>query len=75
MYFMVERITNIVFMFIGYLPIIGANVKAFVTLSESQVLQILYDDGVGADVKANDGVYSAFFTRLQGSGRYGAKVC
>ncbi|KAH9372386.1 hypothetical protein HPB48_006684 [Haemaphysalis longicornis] len=30
----------------------------------------LFDDGLGADVTANDGIYSAYFTQFEGTGRY-----
>ncbi|CAN8001633.1 unnamed protein product, partial [Ixodes hexagonus] len=35
-----------------------------------QVIVELFDDGVGADSTANDGIYSAFFTQFEGKGRY-----
>ncbi|XP_077561001.1 calcium-activated chloride channel regulator 3A-1-like isoform X2 [Haemaphysalis longicornis] len=30
----------------------------------------IFDDGLGADVTANDGIYSAYFTQFEGTGRY-----
>ncbi|XP_077498139.1 calcium-activated chloride channel regulator 1-like [Amblyomma americanum] len=30
----------------------------------------LFDDGLGADVTANDGIYSGYFTQFNGTGRY-----
>lgn len=30
----------------------------------------LFDDGIGADVTANDGIYSSYFTQFEGAGRY-----
>lgn len=30
----------------------------------------LFDDGIGADVTANDGIYSTYFTQFEGAGRY-----
>nr|XP_054924630.1 calcium-activated chloride channel regulator 1-like isoform X2 [Dermacentor andersoni] len=30
----------------------------------------LFDNGLGADVTANDGIYSAYFTQFEGAGRY-----
>ncbi|XP_049275849.1 calcium-activated chloride channel regulator 1 [Rhipicephalus sanguineus] len=30
----------------------------------------LFDNGLGADVTANDGIYSAYFTQFEGTGRY-----
>nr|XP_050031050.1 calcium-activated chloride channel regulator 3A-1-like [Dermacentor andersoni] len=30
----------------------------------------LFDDGLGADVTANDGIYSSYFTQFDGVGRY-----
>ena len=32
------------------------------------------DDGIGADVRKDDGVYSTYFTDFCGEGRYGANV-
>ncbi|KAG0425048.1 hypothetical protein HPB47_027755 [Ixodes persulcatus] len=35
-----------------------------------QLIVELFDDGVGADVTSNDGIYSAYFTQFKGKGRY-----
>ena len=32
------------------------------------------DDGLGADIQRNDGIYSAFLTGFKGEGRYGLSV-
>ncbi|KAH6921876.1 hypothetical protein HPB50_005752 [Hyalomma asiaticum] len=34
----------------------------------------LFDDGLGADVTASDGIYSGYFTRFDGVGRYSVSV-
>ncbi|XP_037671963.1 calcium-activated chloride channel regulator 4 [Choloepus didactylus] len=59
----------------GYLPILGANVTAFIE-SESgnmEVLELL-DNGAGADSLKNDGVYSRYFINYTENGRYSLKI-
>ncbi|KAG0435369.1 hypothetical protein HPB47_018528, partial [Ixodes persulcatus] len=53
--------------------VLGAKVLAKVMTPQENVGQLiveLFDDGVGADVTANDGIYSAYFTQFKGNGRY-----
>ncbi|KAJ8031452.1 Calcium-activated chloride channel regulator 1 [Holothuria leucospilota] len=52
----------------------GAIVTAIVSHDTWQMETRLWDDGVGADVRANDGIYSRYITTFDGLGRYGAKV-
>lgn len=55
--------------------VVGANVTAVVERPEGASVRIpLYDDGTGADVTANDGMYSAYFTQFNGKGRYSVVV-
>lgn len=59
----------------GYIPILGANVTAFIESSsgKTEVLE-LFDNGAGADTFKNDGVYSRYFTAYSENGRYSLKV-
>ncbi|DAA31315.1 calcium-activated chloride channel regulator 4 precursor [Bos taurus] len=59
----------------GYLPILGANVTAFIEskFGETEVLELL-DNGAGADSFKNDGVYSRYFTTYKENGPYNLKV-
>ncbi|XP_065784052.1 calcium-activated chloride channel regulator 4-like [Muntiacus reevesi] len=59
----------------GYLPILGANVTAFIEskFGETEVLELL-DNGAGADSFKNDGVYSRYFTTYKENGMYNLKV-
>ncbi|CAN8001635.1 unnamed protein product [Ixodes hexagonus] len=53
--------------------VLRAKVQARVMTPLENVGQLtveLFDDGVGADVTANDGIYSAYFTQFNGAGRY-----
>ncbi|XP_078264019.1 calcium-activated chloride channel regulator 1-like [Rhinoraja longicauda] len=59
----------------GFLPVLHANVTAIIERpSGPPIEQKLYDDGLGADVNSNDGVYSKYFLRLNGAGRYSVNV-
>ncbi|XP_066266573.1 calcium-activated chloride channel regulator 1-like [Branchiostoma lanceolatum] len=60
----------------GYLPVIGAVVKVLVEKPpHSQVEEItLLDNGAGADVTKNDGIYSRYFFGFSADGRYGVSV-
>ncbi|KAH6921711.1 hypothetical protein HPB50_004226 [Hyalomma asiaticum] len=40
-----------------------------------QVQVELFDNGLGADVTANDGIYSGYFTQFDGVGRYSVSAC
>lgn len=59
----------------GYTPIVGANVTAFIESSggKTEVLELL-DNGAGADIFKDDGVYSRYFTAYSENGRYSLKV-
>uniref|UniRef100_A0A8C3WT15 Calcium-activated chloride channel regulator 1 n=1 Tax=Catagonus wagneri TaxID=51154 RepID=A0A8C3WT15_9CETA len=59
----------------GFIPILGANVTAFIESNNGkvEVLELL-DNGAGADSFKNDGVYSRYFTAYQDNGNYSLKV-
>nr|KAF6377564.1 hypothetical protein mMyoMyo1_002908 [Myotis myotis] len=59
----------------GNIPILGANVTAFIESSsgKTEVLE-LFDNGAGADTFKDDGVYSRYFTAYSENGRYSLKV-
>ncbi|KAG9350024.1 hypothetical protein JZ751_026377 [Albula glossodonta] len=57
----------------GDRAVLGADVFAIMENANSHVKLQLLDDGVGADVTKNDGVYSAYFYNY-GNGRYSIKV-
>uniref|UniRef100_A0A8C6AZ38 Calcium-activated chloride channel regulator 1 n=1 Tax=Monodon monoceros TaxID=40151 RepID=A0A8C6AZ38_MONMO len=59
----------------GYIPILGANVTAFIesNTGKTEVLELL-DNGAGADSFKNDGVYSRYFTTYKENDRYSLKV-
>uniref|UniRef100_A0A452T3U2 Calcium-activated chloride channel regulator 1 n=1 Tax=Ursus maritimus TaxID=29073 RepID=A0A452T3U2_URSMA len=59
----------------GYVPILGANVTAFIESNngKTEVLELL-DNGAGADSFKNDGVYSRYFIAYSENGRYSLKV-
>uniref|UniRef100_A0A8D0DVI5 VWFA domain-containing protein n=1 Tax=Salvator merianae TaxID=96440 RepID=A0A8D0DVI5_SALMN len=59
----------------GFLPVIGANISATVVPQTGTPVDLqLFDAGTGADVQKNDGIYSAYFTKFTGNGRYNIKV-
>ncbi|KAM6262295.1 calcium-activated chloride channel regulator 1-like [Porphyrio hochstetteri] len=59
----------------GFLPVLGATVIATIEKDGAAAVTLeLLDNGAGADMKKNDGVYSRYFTSLQGTGRYSLKV-
>lgn len=62
----------------GYVPIINCQVEATIEFSNASapasVTLNLLDNGSGADVSADDGIYSAYFTHFLGRGRYAAKI-
>lgn len=59
----------------GYTPVINSHVEASVTIpSKDNVDLLLKDNGNGADVIANDGIYSTYFTDFSGLGRYSVQV-
>ncbi|NWH61210.1 CLCA1 regulator, partial [Geococcyx californianus] len=59
----------------GFLPVLGATVIATIEKDGAApiILQLL-DNGAGADMMKNDGIYSRYFTSLRGTGRYRLKV-
>ncbi|XP_006037702.2 calcium-activated chloride channel regulator 1-like [Alligator sinensis] len=58
-----------------FLPVLGATVIATVETQAGTAVDLeLLDNGSGADVAKNDGIYSRFFTSLQADGRYNLKV-
>ncbi|XP_030834959.1 calcium-activated chloride channel regulator 4A-like [Strongylocentrotus purpuratus] len=61
---------------INYVPVIDATVIAEVVSSTTgDVTTIsLLDNGLGADLIAGDGIYSAYFLDFSSNGRYGVKV-
>ncbi|KAM7162904.1 calcium-activated chloride channel regulator 1-like [Macrochelys suwanniensis] len=59
----------------GFLPVLGATVMATVEPQTGSAVEIkLLDDGSGADITKNDGIYSKYFTSFKGNGRYNLKV-
>ena len=58
-----------------YNYIICADVIATVDRPKGQPILIqLYDNGLGADKVANDGLYSAVFSKFNSNGRYGVNA-
>ncbi|NP_001267595.1 chloride channel accessory 4 gene 1 L homeolog precursor [Xenopus laevis] len=59
----------------GLLPVIGAKVTAAVQPPTGTPVDLdLLDNGSGADIVKNDGVYSRYFKDYNGNGRYSLKV-
>ncbi|NXS39147.1 CLCA1 regulator, partial [Balaeniceps rex] len=59
----------------GFLPVLGATVIAIIEKDGAAAVTLeLRDNGAGADTMKNDGIYSRYFTSLQGTGRYSLKV-
>ncbi|XP_072168409.1 calcium-activated chloride channel regulator 1-like [Diadema setosum] len=60
----------------GNRPVIGASVKALIARpgGYDRVELPLYDNGAGADVRVNDGIYSRFFTQFSGAGFYSIRI-
>ncbi|XP_038047850.1 calcium-activated chloride channel regulator 3A-1-like [Patiria miniata] len=62
----------------GYTPVVDADVRAVVDLpcgngKETMTLHPK-DDGIGADITKDDGVYSSYFTEFCGKGRYSVNI-
>ncbi|XP_078612819.1 calcium-activated chloride channel regulator 1-like [Branchiostoma floridae x Branchiostoma japonicum] len=60
----------------GYLPVVGAAVKVHIEKpvdGRGEELTLL-DNGAGADVTRNDGIYSRYFLGFSADGRYGVSV-
>ncbi|KAM4641317.1 calcium-activated chloride channel regulator 1-like [Discoglossus pictus] len=59
----------------GMLPVKGAKVTAIVeAINGNAVTLDLLDNGAGADIIRNDGIYSRYFTTFTANGRYSLKV-
>ncbi|XP_075793242.1 calcium-activated chloride channel regulator 1-like isoform X2 [Pelodiscus sinensis] len=59
----------------GFLPVLGATVMATIEPKSGSAKNLqLLDDGSGADITKNDGIYSKYFTSFNGNGRYNLKV-
>ncbi|XP_053549879.1 calcium-activated chloride channel regulator 1 [Bombina bombina] len=59
----------------GLSPVLGAKVTAIIEpqVGNVQMLELL-DNGAGADIRKNDGIYSKYFFSFTGNGRYNLKV-
>ncbi|XP_063961444.1 calcium-activated chloride channel regulator 1-like [Lytechinus pictus] len=59
----------------GSMPVINATVKASVERPGGDIMTFdLLDNGAGADITANDGVYSRSFVNYTGEGYYGIGI-
>ncbi|XP_075689384.1 calcium-activated chloride channel regulator 1-like [Rhinoderma darwinii] len=59
----------------GLAPVLGAKVTAYIEPQNGKVVTLpLLDNGAGADIIKNDGIYTRFFTDFYGNGRYNLKV-
>ncbi|KAM4642760.1 calcium-activated chloride channel regulator 1-like [Discoglossus pictus] len=59
----------------GLAPVVGAKVIATIEPQSGKVQTLeLLDNGAGADIFKNDGIYSKYFLALSGNGRYSLKV-
>ncbi|XP_051869165.1 calcium-activated chloride channel regulator 1-like [Pristis pectinata] len=59
----------------GFLPVLNANVTAIIERPNNVPVTLkLSDDGLGADIVRNDGIYSKYFLSFSGTGRYSVKV-
>ncbi|KAG8555787.1 hypothetical protein GDO81_017813 [Engystomops pustulosus] len=59
----------------GLAPVLGVKVTAFIEPQNGKVITLpLLDNGAGADIIKNDGIYTRFFTDFNGNGRYNLKV-
>ncbi|KAJ1171367.1 hypothetical protein NDU88_003230 [Pleurodeles waltl] len=59
----------------GYSPVLGVNVTAIIEPQTGEpVILSLEDNGAGADIARNDGIYSKYFISFSGNGRYSLKV-
>ncbi|XP_053101849.1 calcium-activated chloride channel regulator 2-like [Hemicordylus capensis] len=59
----------------GFSPILGANVTAIIEPENGDpIILDLFDNGAGADVFKNDGVYSKYLFSFTRNGRYSLKV-
>ncbi|CAH2311865.1 epithelial chloride channel -like [Pelobates cultripes] len=59
----------------GFSPILGASVIAEIGAEDGQIHKLdLLDNGAGADILRNDGIYSKFFIAYGKNGRYSLRV-
>ncbi|XP_078264021.1 calcium-activated chloride channel regulator 1-like [Rhinoraja longicauda] len=59
----------------GFLPVLNVKVIVIAELPNGDPdEQELFDNGLGADTRRNDGVYSKYFLNITGQGRYSFKV-
>ncbi|XP_053325133.1 calcium-activated chloride channel regulator 1-like [Spea bombifrons] len=59
----------------GLSPVLGATVTAIIEPQTGAIQDLqLLDNGAGADILKNDGIYSKYFTSFSGNGRYNLKV-
>lgn len=57
-----------------YYAVLNLDVKALVEANGTKTALDLRDDGVGADLVANDGIYCGFYSEYKGDGRYMVKA-
>ncbi|XP_067949142.1 calcium-activated chloride channel regulator 3A-1-like isoform X2 [Watersipora subatra] len=61
----------------GYAPVIGATVKAnieYPTINTTSTQLLMRDDGAGADIDKEDGIYSAFIINSQMKGQHSISI-
>ncbi|KAM9324773.1 LOW QUALITY PROTEIN: uncharacterized protein PAF06_000862 [Gastrophryne carolinensis] len=59
----------------GLAPVLGVKVTAYIETQTGHITPLtLLDNGAGADIIKNDGIYSKFYTDYNGNGRYSVKV-
>ncbi|KAM9324774.1 uncharacterized protein PAF06_000863 [Gastrophryne carolinensis] len=59
----------------GLTPVLGVNVTAYIEPQNGPITSVpLLDNGAGADIIKDDGIYSKFYIGFNGNGRYGIKV-
>ncbi|KAG8519513.1 Calcium-activated chloride channel regulator 2, partial [Galemys pyrenaicus] len=59
----------------GFYPILNATVAATIEPENADTMTLrLFDDGAGADIIKNDGIYSRYFFSFAINGRYSLKV-
>nr|XP_054753631.1 calcium-activated chloride channel regulator 1-like [Lytechinus pictus] len=57
-----------------YLPVLNANVTAFISNSSSTTTMKLLDNGAGSDLSKDDGTYSGYFVEFTSNGRYNVMI-
>ncbi|XP_068095971.1 calcium-activated chloride channel regulator 4A-like isoform X2 [Hyperolius riggenbachi] len=59
----------------GLVPVVGAKVTAMIEPVSGPIMTVdLLDNGAGADIQRDDGIYSKYFIQFLTNGRYGLKV-